>query len=213
MSDFPKCCTFVHPLHGRLNHSRLFDHRPWATSMDDLIIVHLWTTYLDDHIILQGTVINNLLIQITFLNLLRWFLMKSTLLNMDGPYGRIRDGTNFSPSYQLPLRSKGRPGHWCNLKLICMGLRELCVAKPLVDLLSSVRLPRKHHASLFEWCASFHWLLGRLRFLMVSPRVIRWMGGVTSLSPLLSPIYSAFPSIPFTSSLYSFSTISTNSSV
>ena len=59
--------------------------------MDDLIIVHLWTTSLDDHIILQGTVINNLLIQITFLNLLGWFLIQSTLLNMDDPYGRIGD--------------------------------------------------------------------------------------------------------------------------
>ena len=65
--------------------------------------------------------------------------------------------TNFSPSYQLPLRSKGRLGHWCNLKLIYMGLRELRVAKSLVDFLSSVHLPRKSHASLSEWCASFHW--------------------------------------------------------
>ena len=105
MSDFPKCCTFVHLLHGRLNHSWLFYHRPWATSMDDLIIVHLWTTSLDDHIILQGTVINNLLIQITFLNLLGWFLIKSALLNMDDPYGRIRDGTNFSPSYQKVFKN------------------------------------------------------------------------------------------------------------
>ena len=142
MSYFPKCCTFVHPLHGRWNHSRLFDHRPWATSINDLIIVHLWTTSLDNHIILKGTVINNLLVQITFLNLLGWFLMKSVLLNMDDPYGRIRDGTNFSPSYQLPLRSKGRPGHWCNLKLIYMGLCEPRVAKSLVDFLSSSRHPK-----------------------------------------------------------------------
>ena len=92
MSDFPKCCTFIHPLHGQLNHSWLFDHRPWATSMDDFIIVHPWTTPLDDHIIIQGTVINNLLVQTTFLNLLEWFLIQSALLNMDDPYGRIRDG-------------------------------------------------------------------------------------------------------------------------
>ena len=92
MSDFPKCCTFIHPLHGRLNHSWLFDHRPWATSMDDFIIVHPWTTPLDDHIIVQETVLNNLLVQTTFLNLLEWFLIQSALLNMDDPYGRIRDG-------------------------------------------------------------------------------------------------------------------------
>ena len=50
--------------------------------------------------------------------------------------------TNFSPSYQLPLRSKGRPGYWCNLKLIYMGLNEPRVAKSLVDFLSSSRLPK-----------------------------------------------------------------------
>ena len=61
--------------------------------MDDFIIVHPWTTPLDDHIIIQGTwlVINNLLVQTTFLNLLGWFLIQSTLLNMDDPYGRIGD--------------------------------------------------------------------------------------------------------------------------
>ena len=93
MSNFPKCCTFVHPLYGRLNHSWLFDHRPWATSMDDFIIVQPWTTPLDDHIIVQGTwlVINHILVQITFLSLLGWFLIQSALLNMDDPYGRIGD--------------------------------------------------------------------------------------------------------------------------
>ena len=50
--------------------------------------------------------------------------------------------TNFSPSYQLPLHSKGCPGYWCNLKLIYMGLCEPRVAKSLVDFLSSSRLPK-----------------------------------------------------------------------
>ena len=36
-------------------------------------------------------VINHILIQITFLNLLGWFLIQSALLNMDDPYGRIGD--------------------------------------------------------------------------------------------------------------------------
>ena len=80
MSDFPKCCTFVHPLYERLNHPWFFDHRPWATSMDDFIII-------------QGTwlVINHILVQITFLSLLGWFPIQSALLNMDDPYGRIGD--------------------------------------------------------------------------------------------------------------------------
>ena len=59
--------------------------------MDDFIIVHPWTTPLDDHIIVQETVINTLLVQTTFLNLLGWFLIQSALLNMDDPYGRIGD--------------------------------------------------------------------------------------------------------------------------
>ena len=36
-------------------------------------------------------VINHILVQITFLNLLGWFLIQSALLNMDDPYGRIGD--------------------------------------------------------------------------------------------------------------------------
>ena len=97
--------------------------------------------------------------------------------------------TNFSLSYQLPLRLKGHPGYWRNLELIHMGFCEPRVTKSLVDFLCPLVSPRKCHASIPEWCASFYTLLRRLRFPTTLPRVTRWMEGVASLSPLLGPIY------------------------
>ena len=93
--------------------------------------------------------------------------------------------TNFSLSYQLPLHSKGRPGYWRNLKLIYMCLREPRVAKSLVDLLCSSRLPKEMPCVNF-WvaCVVSLTLLRRLHFPTESLRVICWMDGVASLSPL-----------------------------
>ena len=76
MSNFPKCCMFVRPLYGRFNHPRIFDHRPWTTSlssMDDLVNYKPYSRSR------------------TFSNFLGWFLIPSALLDMDDPYGRIRD--------------------------------------------------------------------------------------------------------------------------
>ena len=91
--------------------------------------------------------------------------------------------TNFSLSYQLPLRSKGRPGYRHNLKLIYMGLCEPRVVKSLVDLLYTSRLPKEMPRVNF-WVARIVslTLLRRLHFPTASPHVIRWMDGVASLS-------------------------------
>ena len=93
--------------------------------------------------------------------------------------------TNFSISYQLPLRSKGRPGYRRNLKLIHMSLCEPRVVKSLVDLLCTSRLPKEMPRVNF-WVARVIslTLLHRLPFPTASPRVIRWMDDVASLSPL-----------------------------
>ena len=137
---------------------------------------------------------------------------------MDDPYGRIGDGTNFSVSYQLPLRSKGRLGYRRNLKLIHKGLCEPRAVKSLVDLLCSSRLPKEmprinfwfrkhycvdcffqqlHHVSFAGWTTSFR--------CPTSPRVTRWMGDVASLSLLLGPIYiGVFFLLPLTSLTISF---------
>ena len=48
----------------------------------------------------------------------------------------------FLLSYQLPLRSKGRPGYRCNFELIHMGLCELRVKKSLVDFLYPFIFPK-----------------------------------------------------------------------
>ena len=89
MSNFPKCCTFVHPLYGWFGHPQIFDHRPWTTSMDDLVIVRPWTTSLSsmgDFVVHKPYSCSR-----TFLSLLGWFLIPSALLDMDDPYGRIGD--------------------------------------------------------------------------------------------------------------------------
>ena len=118
--------------------------------------------------------------------------------------------TNFSLSYQLPLRSKGRLGYWRNLKLIYMGLREPRVAKSLVDLLCSSCLPKEMpRVNFWVACVVSLTLLRRLHFPTESPRVIHWMDDVASLSPLLGPIYiyiyiGAFSLLPLTSLTISF---------
>ena len=93
--------------------------------------------------------------------------------------------TSFLLSHQLPLRSKSRPGYQCNLQLVYMGLCEPRVAKALADLLYTSRLPKKMPYANF-WVARvvLLTLLRRLHFPTVSSRVIQWMDGVASLSPL-----------------------------
>ena len=89
MSKFPKCCTFVRPLYGWFGHPWIFYHRPRTTSMDDLIIVCPWMTSLSsmgDFVVHESYSHSR-----TFLSLLGWFLIPSTLLDMDDPYGRIGD--------------------------------------------------------------------------------------------------------------------------
>ena len=85
MSDFPKCCTFVHPLYGRLNHPRFFDHRPLSSIHGQLP----WMTLLSS----EGDLVSykSYSRSITFPSLLGWFLIQSVLLDMDDPYGRIGD--------------------------------------------------------------------------------------------------------------------------
>ena len=91
--------------------------------------------------------------------------------------------TNFSLSYQLPLRSKGRLGYWRNLRLIYMDLYEPRVAKSLVDLLCSSRPPKEMpRVNFWLVCVVSLTLLLRLHFPTASPHVIRWMDGVASLS-------------------------------
>ena len=102
---------------------------------------------------------------------------------MDDPCGRIGDGTNFSVFYQLPLRSKGRPGYRRNLKLTHKGLCEPHVIKSLVDLLCPSRLPKEMpHVNFWLACVVSQTLLRRLLFPTASPRVICWMDDVASLS-------------------------------
>ena len=118
--------------------------------------------------------------------------------------------TNFLLSYQLPLRSKGRPGYRRNLKFIYMGLCEPRVAKSLVDLLCSSHFPKEMpRVNFWVACVVSMTLLHRLLFPIASPRVIRWMDGVALLSPLLGPIYiyiyiGAFSLLPLTSLTISF---------
>ena len=81
--------------------------------------------------------------------------------------------TNFSVSYQLPLRSKGRPGYRCNLKLIHMGLCE----PRFINTVASIAF-----SNSFTTC---HPLDGRCRFVVpILPHVMHWMDSVASLSPL-----------------------------
>ena len=81
--------------------------------------------------------------------------------------------TNFLVSYQLPLRSKGRPWYRCNLKLIHTGLCEPRVVNTVASIAFS---------NSFTTC---HSLDGRCRFVVPTlPRVMHWMDSVASLSPL-----------------------------
>ena len=97
--------------------------------------------------------------------------------------------TNFLLSYQLPLRSKGRPGYRRNLELIHMGLCEPRVAKSLVDFLCPFVFPKKNATRQFLSGARHSVLLRRLSLLTASPRVTCLMKGVALLSLLLGPIY------------------------
>ena len=93
--------------------------------------------------------------------------------------------TNFSLSYQLPLRSKGRPGYRHNLKLIYMGLCEPRVVKSLVDLLYPSLLPKEMpHVNFWVARIVSLTLLRWLHFPTASPCFIRWMDGVASFSSL-----------------------------
>ena len=93
MSDFPKCCTFVHPLNGRLNHPRFFiivhGQRPWTTSLSSIHGQCPRTTLLSS----KGDLVSykSYSRSITFLSLFGWFLILSALLGMDDPYGRTGD--------------------------------------------------------------------------------------------------------------------------
>ena len=89
MSDFPKCCTFVRLLYERFNHPRIFDHvhgrlhyRPFMDNVHGRRYYRPWET---------SSVYKPYSSSRTFLSLLGWFLIPSTLLDMDNPYERIRD--------------------------------------------------------------------------------------------------------------------------
>ena len=114
--------------------------------------------------------------------------------------------TNFLLSYQLPLRSKGRPGYRRNLQLIYIGLCEPRVVKSLANLLYASRLPKEMpRVNLWVARVASLTLLRRLHFPTVSPQVIRWTEGVALLSPLLGPIYiGVFSLLPLTSLIISF---------
>ena len=102
-------------------------HRPWTTSMNDFTVVYRQlprTTLLSS----KENLAND-----------SW---QSTLGNGRSLWTNWRC-TNFSLSYQLPLRSKGRPGYRRNLELIHMGLCEPRVAKSLVDFLCPFVFPKK----------------------------------------------------------------------
>ena len=88
MSNFPKCCTFVHPVYGQLNHPRFFDH-PWTTSLSSIHGQHPRTTLLSSKEDLVSYKPYSR--SITFFRLLGWFLILYALLDMDDPYGRIGD--------------------------------------------------------------------------------------------------------------------------
>ena len=83
--------------------------------------------------------------------------------------------TNFSLSYQLPLRLKGRLGYWRNLELIHMGLCEPRVAKSLVDFLCPLVFPKKKKSATRQFLSGARrlTLLRRLSFLTASPCVTR----------------------------------------
>ena len=89
MSDFPKCCTFVHLLYGRLNHPRFFYHRPWTTSLSSIHGQRPWTILLSS----KGDLVSysSHSRSVTFRSLLGWFLIQFALLDMNDPYGRIGD--------------------------------------------------------------------------------------------------------------------------
>ena len=89
MSNFPMCCTFVCSLYGRFNHPRIFDHRPWTTSLLSIHGQRPRTTSLSS----MGDFVGYKPYSRsrTFLSLLGWFLISSALLDMDDPYGRIGD--------------------------------------------------------------------------------------------------------------------------
>ena len=93
MSNFPKCCTFVHPLYGWLNHPWFFYHRMGNVHgrlhYRPYMCNSLGRPYYRPRETLL--IINHILIQITFLSLLGWFLIQSALQNIDDPYGRIGD--------------------------------------------------------------------------------------------------------------------------
>ena len=121
--------------------------------------------------------------------------------------------TNFSLSYQLPLSlcSKGRSGYWRNLKPIYRGLPLWAMCRKIIGWLSALISSSKGNATcqLLSGVRRFTdtvyrdplvakllvGLLCRLHFPTVSPRVIRWMDGVTSLSPFLGPLYRCIPSL------------------
>ena len=89
MSNFPKCCSFVRPLYGRFNHPRIFDHRPWTTSLSStnghcprMTPLSSMGDFVDYKPYSRSR---------TFLNFLGWFLIPSALLDTNDPYGRIGD--------------------------------------------------------------------------------------------------------------------------
>ena len=83
---------------------------------------------LDDHSIVQG-------------GYRQWFLALSTPGHGRSFWTNWRC-IKFLLLYQLPLRSKGRPGYRCNFELIRMGLCEPRVTKSLVDFLCPFIFPK-----------------------------------------------------------------------
>ena len=180
-----KCCTFVRPLYGRLNHTF------WSSSMDNVHGQLHYSPSIDD---IHGRpyyrpsktlpIVYHILVQETFLVSL---VMIPDLVRSFG-HGRSLwtnwRWTNFSVSYQLPLRSKGRPGYRCNLQLVYIGLCEPRVAKSLADLLYTSRLLKEMpHVNFWVARVISLTLLHQLHFPTVSPCVICWMDGVALLSP------------------------------
>ena len=95
----PKCRSFpsvarssVHCMDGSVIHGFLIivhGLRSWTTSLSSVHGQRSWTTSLSSmgDFVVHGPYSRSR----TFLSLLGWFLNLSALLDMDDPYGRIRD--------------------------------------------------------------------------------------------------------------------------
>ena len=150
LSTTPTCRIFLSVARSSVHCMNDWIVHFWSSSMDNIHGRLHYSPSIDNvhgrpyyHPRKTSSIIYHILVQETFLVSLVMILDLVRSLGHGRSFWTNWRWTNFSVSYQLPLRSKGRPGYRRNLKLIYTGLCKPYVIKSLVDLLCASHLPKE----------------------------------------------------------------------